>query len=101
MVTVSAVILIVCAATILCRGYQIRYQSRYDLIPAMSARGLKDQAAWCRLFGILMVLLGAGFLVTALAALACPAAAREIAAGFCGILLLAWGPATTSLARYE
>ncbi len=101
MVTVSAFMLIACAATFLLRGYQIRYQSRYDLVPGLAARGLRDQASWCRLFGTLILLLGAGFLLTALAALAFPSLAREIAAVFCGLLLLLWGPATTSLQRYE
>lgn len=101
MVTISALMLIACAATFFFRGYQIRYRCRYDLIPGSRSRVLRDQAAWCRLFGALTLLLGAALLLTALATLAFPAMSREIAVVFCGVLLLAWGPATTSLARYE
>jgi len=101
MVTVSAFMLIACATGFLFRGYQIRYRSRYELISSLGSRDLKDPVAWCRLLGTLKLLLGTGFLFTALAALAYPALSREIAAIFCAALFLCWGPALTALQRHE
>lgn len=101
MVTVSAFMLIACATAFLFRGYQIRYGSRYDLIISLRSRELKDPVAWCRILGMLKLLLGAGFLFVALAALAYPGMSRQIAAIFCAALFLCWGPALTALERHE
>ena len=101
MVTVSAFMLMACATTFLIRGYQIRYRSRYDLIVSLSSRELKDPVAWCRTLGTLKLLLGAGFLFVALAALAYPGMSREIAALFCATLFLSWGPSLTALHNHE
>ncbi len=101
MITICAIMLIACAATFLVRGYLIRYRSRYDLITTLSSRELVDTVAWCRLLGMLKLLLGASFLLVAMAALAYPAASREIAVAFSATLFLSWGPALTALQRYE
>lgn len=101
MVTVSAFMLIACAAFFLWRGYQIRCHDRYDLIAGLKSRELRNPVAWCRLVGLLQLVLGSGFLLVALLALAFPTLSREIATVFCATVLLAWGPLLSALQRYE